>query len=65
MAYHHTCVMVCHTFILDLQQFSVVRTIIIKPNPQPLPYEGRGENQNLSRRRREVCVVYSLHIDRI
>jgi hypothetical protein len=26
----------------------------MKPNPQPLPYKGRGENQSLSPLRREV-----------
>jgi hypothetical protein len=26
----------------------------MRPNPQPLPYKGRGENQSLSPHRREV-----------
>jgi hypothetical protein len=26
----------------------------MRPNPQPLPYKGRGENQSLSPKRREV-----------
>ena len=27
---------------------------LIRPNPQPLPYQGRGVNQSLSPYRREV-----------
>jgi hypothetical protein len=29
---------------------------MFRPNPQPLPYKGRGENQRLYSTRREVCL---------
>ncbi|MDZ7961662.1 MAG: hypothetical protein RMY34_27920, partial [Aulosira sp. DedQUE10] len=33
---------------MPLQQFSCIETTIMRPNPQPLPYKGRGENQSRS-----------------
>jgi hypothetical protein len=30
----------------------------MRPNPQPLPYKGRGENQSLSPTRREVYLWF-------
>jgi hypothetical protein len=39
-----------HAFRLFLVPFY---STIIRPNPQPLPYKGRGENQSLSPTRRK------------